>query len=265
MLQDSIIHTASLISVTDTLAHPAGASFYLPIRQAWPESYVAVNEISGMSGTTLLSFTDSITNMVIVLGMILFFLFSFNRIAKGSYAVLASVFNYKRLLVIESEPNLQVSRNTLFLFSLIISAFIFANYNAIRPILENDYPTGIIFIFAMAAILLYFLFRRIAFTILNWVNQKSCFKYLDRFFYTYAILSFFLSLFVFFVSVIFPEIPFHYIALYMCILAFLPIFIYFIRGYQLIISNGFSLFFWILYLCTLEILPLLIIAYLILS
>ncbi|MEG2849274.1 MAG: DUF4271 domain-containing protein, partial [Bacteroidales bacterium] len=63
--------------------------------------------------------------------------------------------------------------------------------------------------------------------------------------------------------IIFNDFEFIYTSLYVSVSLFIPFLLYFIRGYQLIIANGFSKFFYISYLCTLEILPLIILAHLI--
>ncbi len=262
-IADTLSTTADTLLGRQTTA--AAEIITMPADSAWPGSYIAINEISGDLHISTLSFVDNVANLAIVAAIILLFLFGFNRIAEGIFTLAESVFSFKKMIKIEQETNLQVSRNTLLLFCLVIAAFIFANYNDSHPILSNSYSVGVNFIFALSAASVYLLFRYIAFSLLNYTNRRRFFKYINRFYYSHAIMAITLSVLGFCVSIIFSGIPFRHIALYIIWVTSISLVIYFIRGYQIIISNGFSHFFWILYLCTLEILPLVIILHLILS
>lgn len=236
-----------------------------PITEAWPESRIAFNDTAADRVIEVLSLADTLSNVYIVIGLITLFLFTFGRIAEGLHAVAISIFDYKRLLSIERQANLYTSRNTLLLFSVIVSSFIFANYNSHSSLLNNNFSIGINFLFCLAFIAGYFTLRYVFFRILGWTNCCSIFKYLNRLYYTYAIMGIVLIILVFLVYMIFPSIPVSGIVTCIAAMAAVTLCAYFIRGYQIIISNGFSLFFWILYLCTLEILPLLVIWHIILS
>ncbi len=237
----------------------------LPVEKAWPESYLAIDEIIDKTGSLGMPFIDTIANLAIVSVILALFLFAFTRILEGIYAVSVAAFNSKMLLDIERQANLYTSRNILLVFSLIISVFIFLNYKVTRDLIDNDYALGIKFIVILLAVACYFLIRYILFKAMDWVNRKSVFKYLNRFYYTHAILGILLLLFGFIISIILPTIPQNHILFYIIGVFIITLLLYFIRGYQIIISNGFSHFFWILYLCTLEILPAIVILHLILS
>lgn len=236
-----------------------------PANEAWPESYIAFDNMAADRAIEVLPLADTISNVCIVAGIIAMFLFAFGRIAEGLYAVAVSVFDYKRLVSIERQANLYTSRNALLVFSIVVSSFIFANYNEHYPLLDNDFNIGINFLLCLASVAGYFMLRYFLFRIFGWTNRNSIFKYLNRFYYTHAIMGIVLSTLVFLAYMIFPAIAPGIIIASIMAMVSITLFTYFIRGYQIIISNGFSHFFWILYLCTLEILPLLVIGHIILS
>ena len=238
----------------DSLAHTA-----------WPESYLAMDEVVDMGSTLHVSFLDNISNFIIVFVILTLFTVAFMRIAEGLITSAISIFNYKRLLNIEQQNHLQNSRNTTLVFLLLISAFIFANFNAIHPVLENPYFTGANFILAFGSMMLYLALRLMVAGITDWVNKHTIFRLLNKFYNTYLINSISLSIAGFLAFIIFENITFKHIAFYIAGCFIISNLLYYLRCYKIIISNGFSHFFLILYLCTLEILPQVVLAHLILS
>lgn len=232
---------------------------------AWPESYIAINEVVETGSTINVSFLDNISNFIVVFILLTLFAVAFMRIAEGLITSAISIFNYKRLLNIEQQNHLQNSRNITLIFLLLISAFIFANSNAIHPVLENPFFTGANFILAFGTMMFYLTFRVLIAATTDWVNKCSLFKLLNRFYCTYIIIAICLSLIGFLTYIIYEEITFKYIAFYIAGCLFISNLLYYMRCYKIIISNGFSHFFLFLYLCTLEILPQVVLAHLILS
>ncbi len=259
---DSLSNQTQIINAVDTLS---ANSSVLPASNAWPDSRIAIYDVINHSVENDIPFIDNIANLCITAVIIILFLFAFSRILEGIYAVALSVFNAKRLMAIERQANLFGSRNILLIFSIIISVFIFVNYNNTKALLDNDYTLGFRFLTILAAITIYFVVRYVTFKSLDWVNRKSVFKYLNRFYYTHAILGVLLISLGFIANIIVPAIPPIWVSAYIISVISITLILYFIRGYQLIISNGFSHFFWILYLCTLEILPSIAILHLTLS
>ena len=237
----------------------------LPVSQAWPDSYIAVEEFAGQASSTPLSLVDNISNLIIVVIILSLFTVTFMRIAEGLIVSAKSIFNVKRVIEIEQQNHLQNSRNITITFLAIILAFMFSNYNANHAIVENSFSTGINFLLAFGTLSLYLLFRAIAANIMDWVNRVSLFKMLNRFYNTYCIIMISLIIISFLALVAFESITFRHVAISILTTVFLTNLLYYIRCSQIIISNGFSHFFLILYLCTLEILPQLVLAHLILS
>lgn len=264
MLDSLAINNGNFCIIPDTQANAWDAA-HLPVADLWPESYIAVNEVASTLPFIPVSFINEIANFVIVLSIISLFIITFMRIAEGLFSAAVSAFNLKALINIEQQIHIQTSRNITLIFSILLAAFIFANYNSSHPVLENHFPTGINFILAIVAVAGYFIFRKLVSILLNWVNRCSFFTLLNRFYYTYSILFACLAIIGFISYIIFPQITFRHIAHYTLSVIILTNLLYYIRSYQLIISNGFSQSFLILYLCTLEFLPQLIIAYIILS
>ncbi len=232
---------------------------------AWPESYIATNEVIETGSTVNVSFLDNISNFIIVLLMLTLFSVAFMRIAEGLITSAISIGNYKRLLSIEQQNHLQNSRNTTLFFLLLITAFIFANFNALHPVLENPFFTGANFLLAFGTSLLYLAFRASIAATLDWINKCSIFTLLNRFYNTFLIVAICLSIIGFIIFIIFETITFKHIAFYIAGCLIMSNLLYYMRCYKTIISNGFSHFFLFLYLCTLEILPQVVLAHLILS
>lgn len=235
------------------------------IEKLWPESYNVLETITSGTGDVVLSFTDTVTNFGIVGLIIGFFLFAFGRIADGLEIVIFSLFNYKELIKIEGQTNLFMSRNILLMFSLLVLAFMFSNSGLLYYMNGHKLPVGVTFVLTLAIFAAYFLVRQIAFSILGWVNRRPLFKEISRIYYTHLTAAAVFSIVGLALYMIFPHTGKALLSYYLYPLLSLIFVIYFMRCYKIIISNGFSNFFWILYLCTLEILPLVVLGHVTLS
>lgn len=235
------------------------------IENIWPESYNVLETMTSGTGDVILSFTDTVANFGIVGLIIGFFLFAFSRIADGLEIVMVSLFNYKEMMKIEGQTNLFMSRNILLMFSLLVLAFMFANSGLLYYMNGHKFPVGVTFLLTLAIFIIYFVARQIALSILNWVNRRKFFKYISRIFYTHLTAAAVFSIIGLVFYMIFPHMGRPLLIYYMYPLLSLIAVLYFIRCNKIIISNGFSNFFWILYLCTLEILPLVVLGHVILS
>ena len=233
--------------------------------EIWPESYIALDNLAVNSQEIGLSLLDSIANMGIVILIIAFFLSAFARIAGGLQIVSLSIFNYKNLLKIEGQTNLYTNRNAVLIFLLVVLSFMLANYNFYNPFIETGYPIGINFLIILIFFAIYFIFRYAMFAMLDWVNKRRFFKYIARVYYTYATMSAVLLIVGFAIDMLCEGVTESFLETYLICALSLPTVIYFVRGNQIIISNGFSHFFWILYLCSLEILPLAVLGHVIVS
>ena len=235
------------------------------IEKIWPESYDVLDTITSGTGDVILSFTDTVTNFGIVGLIIGFFLFAFARIADGLEIVMVSLFNYKELIKIEGQTNLFMSRNILLIFSLLVLAFMFSNSGLLYYMNGHKFSVGVTFALTLSIFILYFLARQILLSILNWVNKRNFFKYISRIYYTHLTAAAVFSIVGLTLFMIFPQMGGPLLRYYLYPVLTLISVIYFIRCNKIIISNGFSNFFWILYLCTLEILPLVVLGHVILS
>jgi hypothetical protein len=235
------------------------------IENIWPESYNVLETLSAGTGDVVLSFADTVTNFGIVGLIIGFFLFAFGRIADGFEVVVVSLFNYKELVKIEGQTNLFMSRNILLAFSLLVLSFIFANSDISHYLGKHKYPVGITFALSLALFMGYFMARRIAFYVLNWVNRCNFFKHISRIYYTHLTLAAIFSIVGLVLYMLLPNMGSALLKYYLFPTLAVVFTVYFLRCYKIIISNGFSNFFWILYICTLEILPLVVLGHVILS
>ncbi len=158
-----------------------------------------------------------------------------------------------------------MSRNILLMFSLLVLAFIFSNSDLPFYITGRKIPVGVTFGFTMISFIGYFLARQIFMVVLDWVNRSSTFKHISRIYYTHLTAAAVFSMIGLVLYMLFPHMGRGLLAYYLYPLLTLIFGLYFIRCNKIIISNGFSHFFWILYLCSLEILPLVVLGHVTLS
>ena len=233
-----------------------------PIQELWRESYIALNEIeippAAAGGDPL----RDITNLLIITILVTLLMIGYRRILEGLSIVGSAITSHKRLMEIEDQSNLQVCRNTLFQFLTIFSSFIFANIAYATNIIGSSYTLPVRFAGILGAIILFFLFRRIAMQFLSWVNISPVFKLVRKISLTYACIWYIIVLFCFFAIKSIPSASMEHMR-YCIIFSLLPVMtLYFFSIFRIFISKGFSPFFYILYLCTLEILPILVLMYL---
>lgn len=232
-----------------------------PIQEFWRESYVAIQEIESAAPVLAADSYKEISNFVITLVLIIFLIFAHRRLIDGVKYVFSAIINQKLLFTIENQSNIQVCRNTLFLFLTLCTSFVFANISQTLNMPWGGYPVHIKFIGILIFILLYFAFRRFALQLLTWVNESSIFKVVDKITYTYVSVWYILILSAF---IVIKHIPSMLMGnMYYCLIfSMLSVIALFIASlYKIFISKGFSHFFIILYLCTLEILPMALLLY----
>ncbi len=228
----------------------------IPIGEFWKESYIALKEIEVPVGNFIAEdpYRD-IANFFIIIGLVIFLIFAHRRIIIGISSVLAALTSSKRLVAIEKQSNLLVCRNTLFMFLTVCSSFVFANIAYATKIVGYTYSVPVKFAGILAAILLYFLFRRIALRFLAWLNRNPVLNLTDKLAHTYSCLWYMAVLCSFIVIKSIPSAPMGYMRycmIFSTLLVFIP---YFLALYKIFLQKGISHFFYILYLCTLEILP----------
>lgn len=221
----------------------------------WPESYIAVQEIEVPASLAVADPYRDIANFFIIIGMVIYLIFAHRRILQGFAIVFRGIFIQKRLIDIETQKNLQVCRNTLFTFLTICASFIFANIAYATKIIGHEYTVPIKFAAIAGCIMVFFLFRRISFRFLAWVNKNSVFRLIHLVSHTYACAWYISVLCCFLVIKTIPSAPMGHMR-YCIIYSLLAIMlVYFSAIFKIFISKGISHFFYILYLCTLEILP----------
>ena len=228
----------------------------IPVQELWKESYIAIGELESPAGSIIAAdpYRDS-ANFIIILALVTFLVFAHRRIVAGLADVFTAVFSTKKLTSIEKQYNLQVCRNTLFMFLTMCASFVFANIAYATKIIGHSFTVPVKFVGILAFILLFFAARNIVSRFLAWVNNKSVFKFAGAIGYTFCCIWYILVLCCFFVIKAIPTAPMgtmRYCIIYSILAIFIP---YFIALYKIFMSKGVSHFFYILYLCTLEILP----------
>ena len=230
----------------------------LHIVQAWPGSRPVPLPSGLTAGGFVFPVSDSLAQLAAFVLVLLFFMVACRRILEGMYYTAGALLNLKNQLIIENQSNPKSSRDTLLLFSLLLAAFVLSGYLARHPAPGHERPFYLNFLLTLAVAGGYLLFKLIFLAVLDWVNRSSVFKTLFKAGHTYVIWGILLAAAGFLVYTVFPVLPAGFLRLYAAVCACTAFLLYLIRGYQLIIANRFSHFFWILYLCTLEVLPILI-------
>lgn len=112
------------------------------------------------------------------------------------------------------------------------------------------------FAWTLAALVALLLFRKAVLLLLGWLSSRqSAFRALERTGYAVAVLGMFVSLLAALAVWLAPALP-HWLTWgWLGLVALVCVFFYIWRGNSIILSTGFSVFYWVLYLCTLEFLP----------
>lgn len=227
-----------------------------PIQQLWKESYIAIGEIEAPLGNVVAAdpYRD-IANFFIIISLVTYLVFAHRRILAGAAHVFSAMTGIKKLLAIEEQSNLQVCRNTLFMFLTMCTSFLFANIAYATRIIGYEYSVPVKFAGILIFMMLFFLFRRTVLHFLAWINNNSVFKLIGKISLTYCCLWHIAVLCCFFVIKSISSAPMgamRYCIIFSTLVIFIP---YFFALYRIFLAKGFSHFFYILYLCTLEILP----------
>ena len=235
----------------------------IPVQELWKESYIAIGELEYPVGSTIAAdpYKD-IANFIIILALVTYLVFAHRRIMAGLANAFSSIFSSKKLVSIEKQYNLQVCRNTLFMFLTMCSSFVFANIAYATKIIGHSYTVPVKFVGILVFILLFFAARNIASRFMAWVNNKSVFKLAGSVGQTFCCIWHIAVLCCFFVIKTIPSAPMgtmRYCIIYSTLVVFIP---YFYALYKIFIPKGVSHFSYILYLCTLEILPVAVLLYL---
>ena len=235
----------------------------IPVQELWRESYIAIGELESPVGSVIAAdpYRDS-ANFIIILALVTYLVFAHRRIMAGLANAFSATFSSKKLISIEKQYNLQVCRNTLFMFLTMCASFVFANIAYATKIIGHSYIVPVKFVGILAFLLLFFAVRNIVSRFLSWVNNKSVFKLAGAIGQTFCCIWYITVLCCFFVIKAIPSAPMgtmRYCIIYSTLVIFIP---YFSALYKIFIPKGVSHFSYILYLCTLEILPVAVLLYL---
>ena len=235
----------------------------IPVQELWKESYIAIGELEAPVGSVIAAdpYRDS-ANFIIILALVTYLVFAHRRIMAGLVNAFSATFSSKKLISIEKQYNLQVCRNTLFMFLTMCASFVFANIAYATKIIGHSLTVPVKFVAILVFILLFFAARNIFSSFLSWVNNKPVFKLAGGIGQTFCCIWYFVVLCCFFVIKAIPSAPMgtmRYCIIYSTLVVFIP---YFSALYKIFIPKGVSHFSYILYLCTLEILPVAVLLYL---
>lgn len=233
-----------------------------PIEELWSGSCTALQEIEIPAGISLGDPYRDISNVFIITALVLFLLFANRRIIIGLTNVLQGLFNHKKLMGIEAQSNIQICRNTLFMFLTLCTSFLLANIAYATKTIGYESTLPIRFAGILGTLVIYFFIKRLSLNFLAWLNKKPAIKLVQKISYTYACIWYILVLCCFIAIKSISSAPMGNMR-YCMVFSLLPIMLmYFFSIFRIFLQKGFSHFFYILYLCTLEILPIAMLLYL---
>ncbi len=177
------------------------------------------------------------------------------KITEGIARSFISAFNIKKLLEIDRELLLKTNRNYALVFLLPMGAFLLS-YKTINPSSIECCSPSLLFLIICLGSAAYLLLKAGALSLLDYVNQTTCFKAINRFFRNYLIISLTTIIIGNLFSFLIPIIKNNVLIIWVIVCCVVPYFIYLCMASKIIFENKFSLFFYILYICALEILPL---------
>ena len=213
------------------------------IQQIWKESHIALQSIVTAEPPEA-GYPVSVPIIASVL--LLALLYGFPILTSGFISAAEALFRRKKLSLIEHSSGQKTNREITLLFIIVLFSFISSNGQTLP------------FFYFFLGILLFLFIRLCIFLLLDWIGKSQTFKELNGYFHNYFIILCTVSLIGSLLCLLFPGLNVRWVTYTVEALSAAILTGFFISGYQLIISNGFSHSFWILYLCTLEILPLIV-------
>ena len=112
------------------------------------------------------------------------------------------------------------------------------------------------FFWTVAALLGLLLYRKLVLLLLGWLTaRKGAFRSLERTGWAIAVPGMLFSLLAALAVWFVPSLPYVLTWGWIALVTLVGVVFYVLRGNSIILSTGFSVFFWVLYLCTLEFLP----------
>lgn len=227
------------------------------ISKAWPEAIILNNNNNSANFINYLTLPDNIFNMLILISVICFFAFFYSRILEGIKHIWLSFFSLKETIWLESDPNIQTCRNSFLTFGTLLYILLTVNLLPLRFFFFESSHICINMLTLGLFLILFIIIKKMSMQILSWINSNDCFILL----YKISLSSLSFGILIWLSSLLLlsiipnTSIYWFYVAFYICLI--ISVLVYLIRTYQIIISNGFSHFFWIVYLCSLEVIPLL--------
>lgn len=218
------------------------------IEQIWKESHIALQSVI----TEWPPEADYPVSVPIIASVLLLaLLYGFPILTSGFVSAAGALFREKKLSLIEHSFGQKKNREITLLFIIALCSFVYSNGQTLP------------FFRFLIGILLFLFIRSCLFLLLDWIGKSQAFKELNGYFQNYFIILCTVSLIGSLLCFLLPELDTKWVTYTVEALSAAILTGFFINGYQLIVSNGFSHSFWILYLCTLEILPIIVFMHLI--
>lgn len=210
------------------------------------------------------SYVERYSNLVIFTFLFIYFAIYTRRIIEGITRSFSSMFNLKKLKNIDWELTLRGNRNTSFIFSTFLFIFILC-YHCSTIDKFDKYYTWELFLIAILGWGFYLLIKLLISIILDYVNDTSIFREINRFFRNYIIIATISSSLIAIILYLLPITVYLFVNVWIIVCFVISYIAYFVMIYNLFKENKFPILFYILYICALEILPIVLLGKLITS
>jgi len=122
------------------------------------------------------------------------------------------------------------------------------------------------YVWTLAALAGLLLFRKLVYLLLGWLSSRhGAFQALEKTGYALSVSGMLVSTLAALAVWLLPSLPQWLLWGWLGLAALLCLVFYVRRGNSIILSTGFSVFFWVLYLCTLEFLPICVVVNLLIN
>ena len=194
-----------------------------------------------------------IFNTIVVLSLIIYFIVFYEKMIFSVISSLSTIFNFKGIKYSEKNIGYKLNKSNSVIFFLLLFSFCVTFVYKSAPIKS--------FLYSLSIFSLFFLIKLIFNSIVSWVNNNALFNRINIFFYDFIIVLVIPIFLLFILHTFLPKtyliyLVYSFFAIFLLLYSF-----FFMRVYQMIITIGFTSFFYILYLCTIELFPIIFIVH----
>jgi len=215
-----------------------------PVGDGWPQSRLLLKSINEREVLHHVVSMDGGVTIFILVMLCIFILFFRRSIVgiTGSFVMASGHYRTKELI-----------DDQYFSDSSVVAMLLLMPFYACAFITTS--ATSLSYWLTLLTIAAYILLRYLITFVIAWISGNSQILELRKCFNGFCVLLMSISTLIIPVKVLVPSLGPQLAVIFLSAVCVAVNLLYFVRSYKIIISSGFSHFFWFLYLCGLEILP----------